>query len=681
MADRIKGITVEIGGDTTNLQKSLSSVNKDLKSTQNQLKDVNKLLKLDPTNVELLRQKQKLLNDAVAESKEKLDKLHEAEKALKDAGVDENSEQFMALRREILATEQQMQAYADEAEEGAEATEKAGEAADDASDKSGKLGKALGTAAAAFGSMAAAAGAAAIAVGKALADAALSGASFADEIITQSTITGISAQKLQELSYSAELVDVSVDTISGALRKNTAAMSKAAEGSGDAADAYAKLGVSVLNADGTLRDSEAVFWDTIDALGKIDNETERDALAMSILGKSATDLNPLIAAGSERMEELAKKAHEAGYVLDDETLDAFGNLDDQMQYLKNGATAAKNALGTVLLPTLTDLGEKGTDMLGKFTTELLAADGNIEELPGIIADLIPDIVAAFTETIPQMADGALEILFALIDAVTDNLPTLLDGLVPVIVELCEKLIQRLPDILQAVIKVAVALVEAFAEALPNLIPGIIDAIFAIVDLLLKPETLTTILGAALKLMGAIIVGVIKATPKLLEDLGSTIWSFFDNLFNPDTSKWSDGFKGIINKMISGINTALAKPFDALNGVLEKIRDVNILGLRPFDWVKTINVPKIPMLANGGILSSGSAIVGEAGPELLTNIGGRSVVQPLTASVDSVGLAKAISGAQQPINISINYDGDLAQLGRLLSPTISAEGARLGATLA
>lgn len=75
MADRIKGITVEIGGDTTGLSKALSGVNKEIKSTQSQLKDVNKLLKLDPTNSELIAQKQKLLSQAVAETKDKLTQL------------------------------------------------------------------------------------------------------------------------------------------------------------------------------------------------------------------------------------------------------------------------------------------------------------------------------------------------------------------------------------------------------------------------------------------------------------------------------------------------------------------------------------------------------------------------------------------------------------------------------
>ena len=75
MANRIKGITVEIGGDTTKLQTALQGVNKEIKSTQSQLKDVEKLLKLDPGNTELLAQKQQLLSSAVKETKEKLETL------------------------------------------------------------------------------------------------------------------------------------------------------------------------------------------------------------------------------------------------------------------------------------------------------------------------------------------------------------------------------------------------------------------------------------------------------------------------------------------------------------------------------------------------------------------------------------------------------------------------------
>lgn len=117
MADRIKGITIEIGGDTTGLNKALSGVNKEISSTQSALKDVERLLKLDPSNTELLRQKQKLLADAVQETKGKLDTLKEAERQAEDQFKQGkiSEEQYNALKREIIETEQKLKSLEDQA--------------------------------------------------------------------------------------------------------------------------------------------------------------------------------------------------------------------------------------------------------------------------------------------------------------------------------------------------------------------------------------------------------------------------------------------------------------------------------------------------------------------------------------------------------------------------------------
>lgn len=110
MADRIKGITVEIGGDTTGLSKALSGVNKEIKSTQTQLKDVNKLLKLDPTNTTLLQQKQQLLKTAISETKDKLTQLKsvqdQMDEGLKNGTV--TQQQYDAWQREIVETENEL---------------------------------------------------------------------------------------------------------------------------------------------------------------------------------------------------------------------------------------------------------------------------------------------------------------------------------------------------------------------------------------------------------------------------------------------------------------------------------------------------------------------------------------------------------------------------------------------
>ena len=117
MANRIKGITVEIGGDTTKLSKALESVNGTIKNTQTQLKDVEKLLKLDPTNTELLSQKQRLLADSITATKDKLATLktaaEQANQALANGEI--SQEQYDALQREIVETENELQRLQNEA--------------------------------------------------------------------------------------------------------------------------------------------------------------------------------------------------------------------------------------------------------------------------------------------------------------------------------------------------------------------------------------------------------------------------------------------------------------------------------------------------------------------------------------------------------------------------------------
>ena len=105
MADKIRGITIELGGDASGLEQALKGVNKEVKNTQSQLKDVERLLKLDPKNTELLAQKQKLLANQIENTNKKLNTLKDVQKDMDKNGVDKNSEQYMALQREIISTE------------------------------------------------------------------------------------------------------------------------------------------------------------------------------------------------------------------------------------------------------------------------------------------------------------------------------------------------------------------------------------------------------------------------------------------------------------------------------------------------------------------------------------------------------------------------------------------------
>ena len=185
---------------------------------------------------------------------------------------------------------------------------------------------------------------------RAIAGTVTESAEWADEILTLSSQTGIAAETLQEYSYAAELVDVSLDTITSSQTKLLQAMDKAREGTGDAAEAFEALGVSVTGEDGGLRDVNDVFMDVLAALGQIDNAADRDAAAMAIFGRSARELNPLIDAGADALAEYAAEARAMGYILSDEQLAALGDMDDSLVRLQNLGTTIRNQLGAGMAP-------------------------------------------------------------------------------------------------------------------------------------------------------------------------------------------------------------------------------------------------------------------------------------------------------------------------------------------
>lgn len=214
----------------------------------------------------------------------------------------------------------------------------------------------------------------------ALASSTMDMSKTADDLLTLSTQTSLTTDQLQEFEYASELVDVSTDTLRGSLVKLTNNMQTAATGTGSAAEAFKTLKVKVADSQGHLKNNYDVFLQTIDALGKIKNETERDALAMDIFGRSATDLNPLIEAGSGRLKELAGQAHEVGYVVDNETLQSFGELDDAMQKLDKQGDAVKRSFAEALLPIITAFAEA----LSAIPTPVLTAVISITSIATVV---------------------------------------------------------------------------------------------------------------------------------------------------------------------------------------------------------------------------------------------------------------------------------------------------------
>lgn len=178
----------------------------------------------------------------------------------------------------------------------------------------------------------------------------LGAAASADEMVELADKTGLTTTQIQEFRYIGEQTGTSLETVTGSLAKLTRNMASAREGSGGAAEAFAALGINVVDSNGQLRDSQTVFGEALDSLGRMTNETERDALAMAILGKSAQELNPLIKAGSEGMAEMSQQAQAMGAVMSEEAVAGLADLNDMVAGLKLGFQGWIGTLASSFLP-------------------------------------------------------------------------------------------------------------------------------------------------------------------------------------------------------------------------------------------------------------------------------------------------------------------------------------------
>lgn len=247
-------------------------------------------------------------------------------------------------------------------------------------------------------------------------------AEYAKEIKKLSSVTGQSAESLQEFDYAAEMIGVSSDRIRDSLKETTNKMQEARDGNEATALAYQNLGVAITDADGQLRSAEDVFYDTIDALGQMKNQTERDAIAMDLMSESAQELNPLIEIGSDGLKQYAQEAHSMGYVLDNEALTALTEVDDAYQRLQKSQEGAKNQLSAEFAPYLTEFYEKITKLIRDGGQAL--KDSGLVDSFGMLLETVGDIIAPTdqlsSDTVPKLTE-ALRPLAEIMAGIADTI--------------------------------------------------------------------------------------------------------------------------------------------------------------------------------------------------------------------------------------------------------------------
>lgn len=335
------------GYDMSGPVKQLRELNRALIENQQKQKDVNKTLNDSQKELRALEEEVKRSGTQTEEQKRRMNEL--------TASIERDRLQLAQLRTEqaqlrgqISDTTKQLRDQSGELKELKDALSKVSDA-----------GRELATEIAAVGAAAVAAAAAVFAF---VNDA----AAWADDMNTLSQKTGLSTDTLQKFAYASELIDVDVSTMTGSLTKLNKAMASAASGSGAAFEAFQKLDVAATDSGG-LRDREEVFNELITALGKMENETERNALALTLFGKSAEQLNPLIKGGADQLKRLGDEAEAAGLILSQDALDGLHAFHDNVDLLKADANQLLKLIAADMQPAVEDLALVGETLL----TELM----------------------------------------------------------------------------------------------------------------------------------------------------------------------------------------------------------------------------------------------------------------------------------------------------------------------
>ena len=506
----IKGLTVEIGGDTTKLGKALEGVDKQSRNLSSELGEINRLLKMDPGNTDLPTQRQMVLADAIGNTSKKLATLKEAEKQVQEQFKrgEVSEEQVRALQREIIATEKKMDSYTKAAKETADALKGVGDESEKVEESTGKLGAALGNAAK-VGLQAVAAAATAAVTGLIAAaestreyrtemgklETAFTTAGHSSEAATETykTLQGVlgetdqaveAANHLAQLASTEEELATWTDIATGVYA--TFGASLPIEGLTEAANETAKTGALT----GALADAlnwagvnEDEFQASLDACS---SEQERQALITETL-------NGLYSEAADKYRETNAEVIRAN-----EANEAW--------------TASLAEIGGVIEPIITDVKMMGAALLSDLVPgvkqlatsfrellngDLTAADGIGEALSGIITGLLTKV----TELLPTLTQVAVSLVTTLATTLISMLPQLIETGVQMVSALITGISQALPQIVAAF----VAALPVFIAALPGMIQSLVTALLALLPALIEGVI-------------ALTMGIVAALPQILDVL-------------------------------------------------------------------------------------------------------------------------------------------------------------------
>lgn len=562
-----------------------------------------------------LTEKQSILNKKLDEQSKQAEEAEKALEKMREGGVDPMDPSYQKLqtslnyvKAEMIKTQNEIKATSDELKKSKVNWEQVGNVV-------GKVGQVFGKALVGLGT-------AAVGAATGLAKLTVDASNYADDLITMSTNTHISTTDLQKYSYALNFIDGDMGTLTKTMRKNTQIMGAARDGNKTYMKAYKRLGVSIKDANGQLRNGQDVYWDVIDALKKIENPTERDALAMQLLGKSGTEVNTIIDAGSEAFKGMGDEAERMGYVMGDQTVKKLGKFNDRLQQLKAGATGLKNAAALIALPFLDDLAEKGVPILAEFSKGIADAGGDVSKMGDVIGKGISDVLNLLIAKLPEFVSLGVKMVNSLIGGISDNAELIAQSAVDIINTLVDGIAELLPMIIEGAAKIIVGLATGLGQSLPTLVPTIVDVMLKIVQTLV--DNIPLIIDAGLQLLTGLATGIINAIPVIVEALPQLITSILNGILESIPLIIQAGID-----LLSALVTALPEIIAAIVEVLPQI----------IDAIVQFYATEIPMIIDAG-LKLLSALV-ENMPEIIN-----AIVEALPQIIDAI--VNALIGNLEPI---------------------------------